>query len=51
VHLQPVAETRLPDRAAAAMLEGGLIPLLSVRDRGAATVARMQSLAGLPLGR
>jgi len=43
--LQPCAEAAVTDRAGAAMLEGGLIPLLSYNNRNAIRVMRFQSIA------
>jgi len=43
--LQPCAEAALNDRAGEAMLEVGLIPLLSYRNRNAVRVMRFQSIA------
>ena len=53
--LQPCAETLLGERAGQALLEAGLMPLMSHKHRNAVTVMRLQSvalparpLAGLP---
>jgi hypothetical protein len=43
--LQPCAEAYLNDRAAVAILDEGLMPLLSVAGRDAVSVPRFQSLA------
>jgi len=43
--LQPCAETTLVDRAAEAILEAGLMPLLSYKNRNAMRVMRFQSIA------
>jgi type VI secretion system protein ImpC len=43
--LQACAETVLSERAAAVLLERGLMPLLSFRNRNAARLARSQSLS------
>jgi type VI secretion system protein ImpC len=43
--LQACAETVLSERAAAVLLERGLMPLLSFRNRTAARLARSQSLS------
>jgi predicted component of type VI protein secretion system len=43
--LQPCAETNLNDRAGQALLERGLIPLLSYKNRNAIRVMRVQSVA------
>ena len=43
--LQPCAEAALTERAGEAMLEAGLIPLLSYKDRNAIRVMRFQSIA------
>jgi type VI secretion system protein ImpC len=42
----PCAEAWLNDRASAAMIAKGLIPILSIRGRDAVRVAAIQSLAG-----
>lgn len=44
-HLYPCAEAWLGDRAGQALLERGLMPLLSRRDRPAARLMRWQSIA------
>lgn len=53
--LQPCAETLLGERAGQALLDAGLMPLMSHKHRNAVTVMRLQSvaqpagpLAGLP---
>jgi type VI secretion system protein ImpC len=46
--LYPCAEAWLGERAAAALLERGLMPLLSRRDRPAARLLRWQSIAEPP---
>jgi type VI secretion system protein ImpC len=43
--LQACAETTLTDRAAQAILDAGLMPLLSYKDRNAVRVMRFQSIA------
>ena len=43
--LQPCAETNVNDRAGQAILERGLIPLLSYKNRNAIRVMRVQSIA------
>jgi type VI secretion system protein ImpC len=43
-HLQPCAEAWLGERAGQAMLEWGLMPLLSHRQRAAARLVRVQSI-------
>lgn len=48
VHMTPCAETFLGERAGQAMLERGLMPLLSYRNRNAARLMRVQSLAATP---
>jgi type VI secretion system protein ImpC len=48
VRLQPCAETFLTERAAAALIDGGFIPLASARDRNAVRVLRFQSIADPP---
>ncbi|MGZ8229806.1 MAG: type VI secretion system contractile sheath domain-containing protein [Burkholderiales bacterium] len=44
-HLQPCAESIISDRAGQALLERGLIPLLSYKNRNAVRVMRLQSIA------
>jgi type VI secretion system protein ImpC len=46
--LQPCAETNTSDRAGQALLERGLIPLLSYKNRNAIRVMRLQSIADPP---
>ncbi len=46
--IKPCAEVLLGERALVAMLDRGLMPLLSVRDRDAVRVVRFQSLAASP---
>lgn len=46
----PCAERFLGERAGEALLERGLMPLLSHRNRGAARLLRLQSLASPPSG-
>ena len=50
--IKPCAEALLGDEAMAAILDKGLMPLLSVRDRDAVRLARFQSLTcpATPLG-
>ncbi|HJY77124.1 MAG TPA: type VI secretion system contractile sheath large subunit [Burkholderiales bacterium] len=43
--MQPCAEAALVDRAAEAILDAGLMPLLSYKNRNAVRVARFQSIA------
>lgn len=43
--LQPCAEVALADRAAQAILDAGLMPLLGYKERNAARVMRFQSIA------
>src|SRR5205085_2942764 len=43
--LQPCAEAALGDRAGEAILEAGLMPLLSYKNRNAARLMRFQSIA------
>lgn len=45
LHAQPCAECRLTEAEALRLLELGLIPLLSLRDRDAIRVLRLQSVA------
>jgi type VI secretion system protein ImpC len=45
VVLKPCAEAFLSERSASALLDRGLIPLMSYRNRDAVRVARIQSLA------
>jgi type VI secretion system protein ImpC len=44
-HLKPCAEALLTEKAANAMLEKGLMPLLSLKDRDVIMLQRFQSLA------
>jgi type VI secretion system protein ImpC len=44
-HLQPCAEVFMPERVSIALLGSGLMPLISVRDRNSARLARFQSIA------
>ena len=44
-HMQACAEVYLSERAGEALLEHGLMPLVSFRNRNAARILRMQSLA------
>lgn len=46
--LKPCAEALLTEKAATAMLEWGLMPLLSLKDRDAVRLMRFQSLADPP---
>ena len=46
--LQPGAEVYLTERAVGAVLERGLMPLVSLRDRDAARLIRLQSIANPP---
>jgi predicted component of type VI protein secretion system len=46
--LQPCAEARLSQRAAEAILERGIMPLVASRDRAAVRLLRLQSLASPP---
>lgn len=46
--MQACAEAFLGERAATALLDRGLMPLLSFRDRNAARLARFQSIADPP---
>jgi predicted component of type VI protein secretion system len=43
--LQPCAEAALTERAGETMVEAGLIPLLSYKNRNAIRVMRFQSIA------
>src|SRR5262249_27358580 len=45
---QPCAETLLSERAAARILEAGLMPLVSIKDRDAIRLLRVQSIASPP---
>ncbi len=45
----PCAETLLSERAAARMLEAGVMPLASLKDRDAVRLVHFQSIAGTPL--
>lgn len=47
-HLKPCAEALLTEKAATAMLDKGLMPLLSLKDRDAVRLLRFQSLADPP---
>jgi type VI secretion system protein ImpC len=47
-HLKPCAEALLTEQAANAMLDKGLMPLLSLKDRDAVRLLRFQSLADPP---
>ncbi len=47
-HLKPCAEALLTEKAATAILEKGIMPLLSVKDRDAVRLLRFQSLADPP---
>jgi predicted component of type VI protein secretion system len=47
--LQPVAEVLLGERASQAILERGLMPVVSCKDRNAARLVRFQSLADPPV--
>ena len=47
-HLQACAETLLSERAGQALLDRGLIPLLSYKNRNAIRVMRLQSIAEPP---
>ncbi|HXI56461.1 MAG TPA: type VI secretion system contractile sheath large subunit [Polyangia bacterium] len=44
-HLQPYAEIFMPERVSVALLDLGLMPLISARDRNSARLARFQSIA------
>jgi type VI secretion system protein ImpC len=44
-HLQACAETLLTENAGQALLERGLVPLLSYKNRNAVRVLRFQSIA------
>lgn len=46
--LQPCAEALISERTAEAMLEAGVMPMVSYRDRNAVSVLRMQSVARPP---
>lgn len=48
VTAQPSAEVWLGESAAERMLEAGIIPLVSIRDRGTVRVVRFQSIAEPP---
>jgi type VI secretion system protein ImpC len=48
--MTPCAEVFLTERAAAAILDRGVMPVMSYRDRNAARLARFQSLADPPAG-
>ena len=45
---KPCAEALLTERAAVRLLESGLMPLLSFKDRDTARLARFQSAADPP---
>jgi type VI secretion system protein ImpC len=47
--MKPCAEAWLSERAAQIIVAAGLIPVVSVKDRGAARVLAFQSLAGHPI--
>lgn len=48
VTARQAAETPLPDAAAEALLERGVIPFVAMRDRGVVRVPRIQSIADPP---
>jgi type VI secretion system protein ImpC len=47
-HLQPCAEIFMPERTSVALLDRGLMPLVSARDRNSARLIRFQSIADPP---
>ena len=47
-HLQPCAEVGLTERAIEAMLARGIMPLVNLKDRDAARLVRLQSIADPP---
>lgn len=47
-HLKPCAEVLIPESAMVAIIDHGLMPLISYRDRNTAVVGRFQSIASPP---